>query len=140
MDGHIRSSGDGSLLSSHSTSEYAESDMRGLVSEKQVRPSHRWSSKPRRAVRDPWVGIPYIIALASLCLAAYSNYQLRAQLRTPLRTPLRETVGLPYSPANHLIQYERRPFVLGFGDNLTEYVAKPSPELDAKWDDLYSSK
>ncbi|KAK8083992.1 hypothetical protein PG996_002773 [Apiospora saccharicola] len=42
-------------------------------------------------------------------------------------------------PANHLIRYERRPFVLGFGDNLTEYEADPSPELDAKWDDLYST-
>ncbi|KAK7968800.1 hypothetical protein PG988_007873 [Apiospora saccharicola] len=140
MDGHSRCSSDRSLLDSHSAAGYAESDIQGLLSEKQVRRSYSWSFKLRRVIRDPWVSIPCIVALVSLCMAAYFNYQLRAQLR--------KTVELPYTgqhhgemkpgPANHLIRYERRPFVLGFGDNLTEYEADPSPELDAKWDDLYA--
>ncbi|KAK8036426.1 Cyclochlorotine biosynthesis protein O [Apiospora marii] len=124
MDARTQCSSDGS-----SATDYVGSDMHGLLTEKHVRRSYTLS-RTRRAIRDPWVALPWMIALVSICVAAYFNYQLRAQLQ--------KAVELPYSPANHLIRYERRPFVLGFGDDMTEYEAKPSPELDAKWDDLYS--
>ncbi|KAK8054949.1 hypothetical protein PG993_000176 [Apiospora rasikravindrae] len=109
--------------------EYAGSDTQGLISEKRVQRSYA-SSRGRRAFRDPWVMVPSLIAVISLFMVAYLGFQLRTQLRN--------AVKLPYSPANHMIRYERRPFELGFGENLTEYEADPSPELDAKWDDLYS--
>ncbi|KAK7923739.1 hypothetical protein PG985_007810 [Apiospora marii] len=122
MDGRTQCSSDES-----SAVDYAESDKHGLLSDKHVRRSYTWS-KTRRAIRDPWVALPCIIVLVSICMAAYFHYQLRAQLQ--------KTIELPYT--NHLIRYKRRPFVIGLGDNLTEYEARPSPELDAKWDDLYS--
>lgn len=46
----------------------------------------------------------------------------------------------PPGPANHLIQYEYREFTLGLGETQTKYEAAPSPEVDAAWNDLFSSE
>ncbi|PQE19437.1 tat pathway signal sequence protein [Rutstroemia sp. NJR-2017a BBW] len=59
----------------------------------------------------------------------------------PSRSPMRERevfLQLTYSPVQHLLEYEVRKFRLGLGDDITEYQGEPSPELDERWNSLYS--
>ncbi|KAK8098782.1 uncharacterized protein PG998_012023 [Apiospora kogelbergensis] len=106
-------------------SEEDEADTQGLISEASVRRSHASGCRPFWVVALPWV-----LAVISICSSLYLDYQLRVQQR--------RYVPDPYSPANHLIQYEYREFTLGLGETQTKYEAAPSPEVDAAWNDLFS--
>ncbi|KAK8007182.1 hypothetical protein PG989_001173 [Apiospora arundinis] len=123
-----RYSEDGSRSGSTSNRADAAAYTQGLTSEKPVMRSYT-STGVRRAYRNPWIILPWTVALVFICLVGYLDHQLRAQ---------RGAVELPYSPANHMIQYENREFEFAFGENRTQYENEPSPELDSIWNDLFS--
>ncbi|KAI4863980.1 hypothetical protein F4820DRAFT_425017 [Hypoxylon rubiginosum] len=73
---------------------------------------------------------PWILLFTVTLLWAGSYLQLRATYESSHQSP--------YSPAQHLIQYEQRQFFTLSASNPNEYSGPPSPELDKNWEDLYS--
>ncbi|KAI1496491.1 hypothetical protein F5X99DRAFT_400360 [Biscogniauxia marginata] len=73
---------------------------------------------------------PWILLFTAVLLWTGHYFQLQASYESSYQSP--------YSPAQHLIQYEQRQFFTLSASNPNGYSGPPSPELDKNWEDLYS--